>query len=369
MMVTRLSAPIFLAAGGTGGHVFPAIAVADALLIRGHSIQMVTDKRGRKLIPKRLPCITISAASPFSGSRFARVIACLKLGFGALQAGMKMLISRPSLVIGFGGYPSAGPLLMAHLLRIPAVLHEQNAIMGRTNQALARRCKSLLVSWADTAGLPTSPSAHHLGLPVREAFASITRYQAEAGAPINLLILGGSLGAEIFATLLPDAIATLPQQVRARLSITQQARPDQHEAVTSRYDALGIDAEIAPFFDDMPAHMACADIIISRSGASSVAEIAAAGRASILIPFPAAMDDHQRANAEVLLRCGGADIAPETGLSPETLADILLPLITDETRRTTKADAARTALLGNAAAAIALHAEQIIGKTAPLEAA
>ncbi|MDA8881618.1 UDP-N-acetylglucosamine--N-acetylmuramyl-(pentapeptide) pyrophosphoryl-undecaprenol N-acetylglucosamine transferase [Alphaproteobacteria bacterium] len=368
-MAARLSAPIFLAAGGTGGHVFPAIAVADALLLRGHSIQIVTDKRGRKLIPNRLPCLTISAASPFSGSQLSRALALVKLGFGALEVGLKMLISRPSLVIGFGGYPSASPLLMAQLLRIPAILHEQNAIMGRTNQVLAQRCKSLLISWADTAGLPESPPAHHLGLPVREAFASIERYHAKAGAQVNLLILGGSLGAQVFASLLPDAITALPEQVRARLSVTQQARTDQHDAVASRYRALGIDAEIARFFDDVPARMARADIIISRSGASSVAEIAAAGRASILIPFPSALDDHQRANADVLLRCGGADIASEAGLSPQKLADILLPLITDEAHRIATADAARTASLGNAAAAIALHAEQITGKTAPLEAA
>ncbi len=368
-MFTQSKAPIFLAAGGTGGHVFPAIVVAYELQERGHAIQMITDRRGRHLIPDNLPCMVISAASPFSGGLFLRIAALAKLAFGAIQVGVKMLLTPPSLVIGFGGYPSAGPLFMAHLSSVPAILHEQNAIMGRTNQMLARHCQTLLISWPHTKGLPASPSAKLVGMPVRDDFSHIAPYQADKKNPVKLLVLGGSLGAHMFAKLLPDAIAGLPDSLKTKICITQQTHPDQIDSVRAYYKGLGIPCEIASFFDNVPHQMAQADIIISRAGASSVAEIASAGRASILVPFPAAMDDHQTANADVLARNGAAQIASETGLIPQTISDMLANLIVDEGQRTVQAIAARAASHTHVAAKIATCVEQIIGKTAPKEAA
>ncbi len=368
-MATQSTAPIFLAAGGTGGHVFPAIAVADALQVRGHEIQIVTDRRGKHLIPDNLPCMVISAASPYSGGLFLRIAALAKLAFGAIQVGVKMLLTRPSLVIGFGGYPSAGPLFVAHLSSVPTILHEQNAIMGRTNQMLARHCQTLLISWPDTKGLPASPSAELVGMPVRDNFSHIAPYKADKHNCVRLLVLGGSLGAHMFATLLPDAIASLPDSLKTKICITQQTRPDQIDTLKTRYEALGIPSKIANFFDDVPHQMAQADIIISRAGASSVAEIASAGRASILIPFSGAMDDHQTANADVFARNGAAQIANETGLTPQTISNMLATLIADEGQRTAQAIAARAASHTHVAAKIAACAEQIIGKTAPKEAA
>ena len=352
-MAKQPTAPIFLAAGGTGGHIFPAIAVADALQLRGHAIQIITDRRGRHLIPDNLPCMVISAASPFAGGLFLRMAALAKLAFGAIQVGVKMILTRPSLVIGFGGYPSAGPLFMGHLSSVPAILHEQNAIMGRANQMLARHCQTLLVSWPDTKGLPASPSAKLVGMPVRDGFSHIPPYQADKQNPVRLLVLGGSLGAHVFANLLPDAIVNLPDSLKTKICITQQTRPDQIDTVKACYEALGIPCEIGSFFNDVPQQMARADIIISRAGASSVAEIASAGRASILVPFPAAMDDHQTANADVLARKGAAQIASETGLTAQTISDMLATLIIDEGQRTAQAIAARAASHTHVAAKIA----------------
>ena len=346
---------IALAAGGTGGHVFPALAVAEALHGAGIDTLVMTDRRGARLIPPSGRTV-LAAASPFQRGLPRRALALLKLGVGLAQALALMLRRRPAAMVGFGGYPSFAPLLAARLTGVPALLHEQNAFLGRANNLLARWTGHLALSWPDTANLPSAVDSFVSGMPVRAAFFAIAPRPDSDEGRLSLTVIGGSLGAAVFAELVPAAIAALPDRIRSRLSVTQQCRAEQLEALTEAYAAIGVRAEIATFFDDMPTRFAGADLVIARAGASSVAELAAAVRPALLIPFSGAMDDHQTANARQLEAAGGGLCLAEAGLDAASLATAMTNLLGDAASRRTMGSAGRRIAAPGAAQAIAEHA-------------
>ena len=353
---------IALAAGGTGGHVFPAIAVAEALSRRGVDTMMMTDRRGARLMG-RTPFTALPAGSPFQSGLIRRGRAVLQLGAGLVMAALMLRRRRPAAMVGFGGYPSFAPMLAARLTGVPAVLHEQNAHLGRANHLLARWSGHLALSWAGTRNLPSQVTSFISGMPVRTAFLDIAELADDDGQGIMLTVVGGSLGAAVFATMVPDALATLDPAMKARLHVTQQCRGEQVDALTARYQEIGVTAEIRPFFDDMPNRLAASHLVISRAGASSVAELAAAGRPAILIPFAGAMDDHQTANARQLENVGGGICLAEAALDAKTLAARIADLLSDRGRLALMGRKARALATANAADAIAGYALDLAGQS------
>ena len=298
---------ILIAAGGTGGHIVPALALCAGLKKNGFTCEILTDKRGRVLLGKIAPdqkAHEISAASPFFGNKIQRLLSLFKLVFGVIQSLFHIIKFRPFCVIGFGGYPSAPPLIAARICQLPSLLHEQNAKIGRANLFLANFAKKMLLSWKNSNPLPQKTPVIFSGLPVRNIFFEFADYEDKSEfsieKPCHLLIAGGSLGAEVFAKLIPTAISNLPQDLQKSLTVTQQVRTEQKSKLEAIYSAMEIRHFCSSFFIKMPDEMAKADVIISRAGAASVAEIAAIGRAAIFIPFPASLDDHQTCNAKCL---------------------------------------------------------------------
>ena len=350
VQINPVNGSVWLAAGGTGGHVFPALHTADALKARGFEVSIITDKRGLRLLPENMQRKTISAASPFAGSLPGRVLALVKLFSGFLQILTLLLRQRPLAVIGYGGYPAAAPTLAARLLRIPVWLHEQNAVMGRTNQLLSKLVKGVFISWPKTTGLPAAVHYIHTGLPVATAFSKLCPYaDRKETRQLHLAVFGGSLGALLFADILPQALARLPDSLKSLVRITQQARTEQIDALRNTYAAQKIDADISPFFTDVAAIMETADLVICRSGASTVAELAAAGRPSVLIPFAYALDGHQLANARQLADIDAAVIVQEQDVTAEQLAAKITSLLSSPQKRLAQANAARTMACPNAA--------------------
>ena len=349
---------IMLAAGGTGGHVFPAVAVAEQLRHAGYQPVFITDKRGKAMIPSDFSTTSILAASPYGSAFSTRLKGLTKLAIGTLQTMVMMAVTRPRAVIGFGGYPAVAPVIVGHIMGKPTMLHEQNAFFGRANHFLAQYAKRIALSWHNTRNIPNAMMAktHVAGMPVRHAFEVIPDYTPPADeGDINLLIVGGSLGAAIFGKTVPEAISRLPADLRQRLNITQQVRQEQIENVTQKYKAAGIRCSIAPFIDDMAAAMAEAHLVIGRAGASSVAELAAAGRPALLVPYPHAMDDHQTANAEAAVAVKGGWLIPEQEMSAGSLAGKIATLITSPAVLKDTAHHIRALNKTNAAKAIADH--------------
>ena len=327
--MTAPSRPLIaLAAGGTGGHVFPAVAVAEALARRGADTMMMTDRRGARLLTGTSFSV-LPAGSPFQRGLIRKIRASLQLGAGVVMALAMLRRRRPAAMVGFGGYPSFAPMLAARLTGIPAVLHEQNAHLGRANHLLARWCGHLALSWKGTRNLPDKVLHFLAGMPVRAAFLEIDELPDADREMLELTIVGGSLGAAVFATMVPDALAQIDPALRTRLRVTQQCRAEQVDMLQARYREIGIDAEIRTFFDDMPDRFAKSDLVISRAGASSVAELAASGRPAILIPFAGAMDDHQTANARQLEAAGGGICLAEAELDAAALAARITTFLSD----------------------------------------
>jgi UDP-N-acetylglucosamine--N-acetylmuramyl-(pentapeptide) pyrophosphoryl-undecaprenol N-acetylglucosamine transferase len=364
---------IALAAGGTGGHVFPALAVAEALQRGGFDTLILTDRRGARLMPAS-GHITLPAGSPFQRGLLRRMRAIGALAAGTIAALAIMIRRRPRVMIGFGGYPAFAPLLAARLLGTPSLLHEQNAFLGRANRLLARWTGNLAISWNGTANVPPAVTARTLGMPVRAAFfdspalsdkaLSDKAVSDRADNRLALTVVGGSLGAGIFADIVPDAISRLDAPLRRRLTVTQQCRAEQQTALRARYADMDVNADIRPFFDDMPVILANSHLVISRAGASSVAELAAAGRPALLVPFAGAMDDHQTMNANQLASVGGGHCLAETDLTADKLAAHLSAMLQDPARLATMGKAARSLAAASAAADIADWAIELGGVAA-----
>ncbi|NYS23497.1 UDP-N-acetylglucosamine--N-acetylmuramyl-(pentapeptide) pyrophosphoryl-undecaprenol N-acetylglucosamine transferase [Rhodobacteraceae bacterium 2376] len=322
-------APLLLiAAGGTGGHMFPAQALAEVMLARGWRVKLSTDARGARYtdgFPDAVQVEQVASATFARGGLAAKLMVPLRIGAGVLAAAWRMVLDRPSVVVGFGGYPSIPALGAAWLLRRPRMIHEQNGVLGQVNRVFARRVQRVACGTWPTE-LPPGVVALHTGNPVRNAVLDRAGagYIAPGDYPMDLLVMGGSQGARILSDVVPEAVAALPETVRDQLSVSHQARPEDMDRVVAAYDAAGIRAEVAPFFADIPRRLSEAQLVISRAGASSVADIAVIGRPAILIPFAAAAGNHQAANARMLYEAGAAVVIPESQLSPEALCDSMM---------------------------------------------
>ena len=335
---------VMLAAGGTGGHLFPAFALAEALGRRGIPVDLVTDTRGDRYgtgFPARN---VYQVPSGTGGSAIKAALAAVQLSRGVAAAHKLLGEVKPSVIIGFGGYPTFPPLLAAKLRGIATAIHEQNAVLGRANKMLAARVDAIATSFATTKGLDGAllAKATHTGNPVRAivtAAASTHYWRPVPGQPMNLLVFGGSQGARYFSESVPPALALLPADVRARLNVTQQARAEDVDGVKAAYTASGIAAEVATFFQDLPTRMANSHLVIGRAGASTVAELTVIGRPSLLVPLPHSLDNDQLHNARTLAESGGGWCIEQKDLSPERLAHEIDTLIS------------RPAMLANAASA------------------
>ncbi len=323
---------VMLAAGGTGGHLFPAFALAEELARRGIAVDLVTDMRGDRYgtgFPARkvyqIPSATLAGRSPMAAAKTA-----LTLASGVRAALGVMAEAKPAVVIGFGGYPSFPPLIAARMKRIPTALHEQNAVLGRANRMLAKRVSAIATSFETTKLLdgPALAKAHFTGNPVRGVVIEQAGrpYTASAGAAqFNLLVFGGSQGARYFSEVMPPALAALDASFKTRLSVVQQAREEDIANVRYAYARAGISAVVSAFFKNLPEIMAEAQLVVGRAGASSVAELTVMGRPSILVPLPHALDNDQLNNAQRLAESGGCWCIEQKHLSPERLTgDIAL---------------------------------------------
>ena len=345
-----------IAAGGTGGHMFPAQALAEALLEDGWRVVLSTDARGARYaggFPAAVVRRQVASASTARGGVAGKLTAPFRIGRGVLSAMAQMRADRPAVVVGFGGYPSIPALAAARLLRIPAMIHEQNGIMGRVNTIFAPRVAAVACGTWPTA-LPKGVEATHTGNPVRASvLAVLDQPYLPPGEALNILVIGGSQGARILSDPVAEAIAALPEAIRTHLSITHQLRPEDLARVRDAYAAAGIEAEVASFFDDVPARMANAQLVIARAGASTVAEITTIGRPAILVPFAAAAGDHQTANARPLAEAGAALAIAEPDFSAARLTDAITQILTDPARAAQMAGAARA--LGRPDAAARLY--------------
>ncbi|WP_026379521.1 undecaprenyldiphospho-muramoylpentapeptide beta-N-acetylglucosaminyltransferase [Afifella pfennigii] len=342
------SATALLAAGGTGGHLFPALSLREALLARGWRVAIATDKRAGAYIsgvPEE-DFFSIEAATISAGNPLKALASAAKLGRGVMQSRGLIAGLDADVVVGFGGYPTVPPVMAARLSRVPALVHEQNAVLGRANRLLVKIGAALATGFPDPQGAAGAGEASFTGNPVRASVLEAAERPYDPPAVderFRLLVFGGSQGARAFSTLVPEAVARLPEEARGRLAITQQCRPEDLEGAKSAYGGYGLAAELASFFDDLPARIAASHLVISRAGASTVSELAVIGRPAILIPFPYALDQDQSANARLLADIGGGWLVEERELTPEKLASMLADLIARPDRLAEAAAAARKA--------------------------
>jgi UDP-N-acetylglucosamine--N-acetylmuramyl-(pentapeptide) pyrophosphoryl-undecaprenol N-acetylglucosamine transferase len=361
---------ILLSAGGTGGHLFPAEALAHELGLRGWSVHLVTDHRANRF-SGTFPAVAVhQVASATFGSKnpVALIRAMWTIWRGVRQSTVLINKLKPKAVIGFGGYPTLPPLYAATRRGVPTLIHEQNAVMGRANKGLAGRVSGIAGGFLSGNSGPHAAKTVTSGNPVRPAVITAAARPFNVPStqdPFRLLVFGGSQGAQFFSDAVPAAVQLLPEALRARLSIVQQARAEDMARVRAAYDRLGLTAEVSPFFNDMAERIADAHLVISRSGASTVSEIAVIGRPAIFVPYPYALDHDQAANAAALAASGGAEVHPQSSLTPQRIADLIAAGMQrpDELART--AAAARSAGKPNAASLLADFAEAIAsGQTA-----
>jgi UDP-N-acetylglucosamine--N-acetylmuramyl-(pentapeptide) pyrophosphoryl-undecaprenol N-acetylglucosamine transferase len=324
---------VVLAAGGTGGHIFPAEAVATALALKGHKVIFITDKAGRKF--DRLPSSVQVMALPMH-RRKNSFVGMAKFGWGLLRSmyhvyrGFKMI--KPSIVVGFGGYPSFPPVAVAQGLKISTIVHEQNAVLGQVNRILSRKAKHLVLSFDYTERVDTKASITVTGTPVRDVFYAFreTDYATfNSNEKVHLLITGGSQGAKVFSTVIPKAITKLPEAIRARLSILHQCPKGDVDDLCAAYKNSNVNAEVVDFIENMAEQMSTAHLVIARSGASTLSELAIVGRPVILVPFPGAKDDHQWVNAQYIQQAEAGWCVRQHEFTSDYLAHQLETLIND----------------------------------------
>jgi UDP-N-acetylglucosamine--N-acetylmuramyl-(pentapeptide) pyrophosphoryl-undecaprenol N-acetylglucosamine transferase len=358
---------VLLSAGGTGGHLFPAEALALALKARGWRIHLATDHRAETYgqnVPADETHI-IRSATPSVRSPITMLSAGWSLWHGYRQSKAMLKRVRPSAVIGFGGYPTVPPVLAAAHLGIPTIVHDANAVLGRANRLLASRASAVATSFPEVGHVSAVlGKVVQTGNPVRQMVidASEVAYPALAqGGRLNLVIFGGSQGARFFSDLLPEVLAKLDPADRARLSIVQQCRPEDMDRVRAAYDGLGVTADLAPFFRDMPARIANSHLVISRSGASTVCELAVIGRPALMVPLPGAIDQDQSANALVLAKAGGGWVVPQAELTADRLAGELTAFLAEPGRLAQAAASAKSVGRPDAVERLADLVERVAG--------
>ncbi len=364
--MAETEAPLLvIAAGGTGGHMFPAQALAQEMLRRGWRVALSTDARGLRYaagFPPEVARRETRAATFAGGGLMGKARAPFEILAGASETLAWFAEAKPAVVAGFGGYPSLPALAAAWRLGLPRLIHEQNGVLGRVNALFASRVHALAAGVRPIANLPAKAPLVFTGNPLRDAaraLAGAPYAPPERDGPLYLLVFGGSQGARVFADAVPPAIALLPERLRARLALVQQVREEDLERVRAAYRATGVDASLAPFFDDLPETLAAAHLVISRAGASSIAELTAIGRPSLLAPYPAAAADHQTANARALAEAGAAELIPDATLTPESLAATLERLFDAPERLASMAAAALRLGRPDAAERLADLAERV----------
>jgi len=357
---------LVLAAGGTGGHMFPAQALAEEMLRRGWRVRLSTDVRGARYtqgFPKEVE-IDVSASSTFSrGGILAKLSAPFVIASGIVTTIFKMLKDRPSVVVGFGGYPSIPALSTATLLGLPRMIHEQNGVLGKVNQLFASRVHKVACGTWPT-DLPQGVSGMHVGNPVRGAVLAraAAPYIAPGDYPMSALVIGGSQGARILSDVVPEAFAGLSPDLSQFLRISHHARPEDLDRVRSFYAEHGLSAEVEPFFADLPRRMAEAQLVISRSGASSVADISVIGRPAVLVPLAAAIRSEQHANARGLVDSGGAILMDEKDFNKDALGQFLNDFFTNAQNAQMMADRAKSCGRLDASTRLADEVTELTGK-------
>ena len=328
---------VMLAAGGTGGHLFPAQALAEELTSRGHAIHLMTDERVRDY-GKNFPAAAthIVASASLSLSDPLHLPARLWRLFGGYRQARGLLRQhRPSAVVGFGGYPSLPPLMAAAHCGVPCLVHEQNSVLGRANKLLASRVNAVATSFENVRGVPATAEAkiQLTGNPVRDAvrqMAGATYPQLIAGGVIKLLVFGGSQGAKFFSDAMPSVLAAMPEELRKRLWVTQQCRAEDLDRVRAAYGAVGLTVDLQPFFKNMPELLRDCHLVICRSGASSIAELGVVGRPAVLVPLPGAIDNDQLHNALNFAKAGGGFVHQQATLTTQNFAKVLAELLNNE---------------------------------------
>ena len=363
---------ITLAAGGTGGHMVPAHALAAELKARGHGVMLVTDERGARIpalfdgVPTHILPAGRLGGGPIGWLKAARAVLA-----GRRQAKALYREFTPDAVVGFGGYPAFPALLAADALNIPTILHEQNAVLGRVNRLLAGSASVIATAYPEVERLKPRyrRKVELVGNPVRESVARLGTMpfpEFDDTAPLKMLVTGGSQGATVLGQVVPDALGMLPPKLRHRLQVMQQCRADDIEAVRNRYAALNIPAELLTYIEDMPEKLAEAHLVIARAGASTIAELTAAGRPAILIPLPIATDDHQTVNAREMAKAGGARMIPQDEFRPEVLAAQIEAVAGDPHALSNAAERALSVGRPHATSDLADLVERVAGGTAPL---
>jgi UDP-N-acetylglucosamine--N-acetylmuramyl-(pentapeptide) pyrophosphoryl-undecaprenol N-acetylglucosamine transferase len=329
------NALVLVAAGGTGGHLFPAEAASAALRACGCEVELVTDARAAKYgasFPARA-IHEIGAATPSGKSPLERARAALVLAAGTVQAWRLIRRLRPCAVLGFGGYPTVPPVLAASLAGVPTILHEANAVMGRANRFLAPRVDGIAKGFEALGGVNDAigAKARLTGNPVRPMVLEAAKlaYPALEGGILRLLVTGGSQGARIMSDIVPAAIELIPDAARHRLVVIQQARGEDLSRVRATYTRLGIKAEVESFFNDLPLRIARSHLVIGRAGASTVSELAVIGRPAVLVPLPHSLDQDQAANARQFAACGAGTVIDQSAFSPQWLASFLGDALAD----------------------------------------
>ncbi|MGJ8625544.1 MAG: UDP-N-acetylglucosamine--N-acetylmuramyl-(pentapeptide) pyrophosphoryl-undecaprenol N-acetylglucosamine transferase [Sulfitobacter sp.] len=357
---------LIIAAGGTGGHMFPAQALAEVMLMRGWRVKLSTDARGARYtggFPAEVEITQVKSGTFARGGLAAKALVPPRILAGAFGAMTRMMRDRPSVVVGFGGYPSIPALAAAWALRLPRMIHEQNGVLGRVNELFSARVDAVACgTWPTT--LPEGIEGVHVGNPVRTAVLERAGagYIPPGDYPMEVLVMGGSQGARILSDVVPPAIAGLPMNVLKNLRVSHQARDEDGQRVADFYAQAGITAEVRPFFDDVPRRMSEAQLVISRAGASSVADVSVIGRPSILIPYGAATGDHQTANARGLVDAGAAIMVPEANATPDGLTEQIQMILSNPDGALRMSQAALSVGKPEAAEALAQMVEELAKK-------
>lgn len=357
---------LVIAAGGTGGHMFPAQALAEVMLRKGWRVKLSTDARGARYtggFPHSVEIEQVASATFARGGVLAKLVVPFRILGGVMAAMRKMRRDTPAVVVGFGGYPTIPAMGAAWLMKLPRMIHEQNGVLGRVNKLFASRVSAVACGTWPTE-LPDGIDGLHTGNPVRGAVLERAGagYIPPGDYPMSLLVMGGSQGARILSDVVPAAIAALPGEILKNIRVSHQARDEDGDRVSAFYADHGITADVRPFFHDVPTRMSEAQLVISRSGASSVADISVIGRPSVLVPFAAATGDHQTANARGLTEAGGAILIPENFFTADNVAEQMTAVLSQPDAALAMSQAAMSVGKPDATAELAALVEALADK-------